>query len=104
MSDAPDRRGSDVRLVIVEERLREVLDTVKGIDQALRFPENSPLGRQLIERADRNAKNIDVLRVDVDTLEQRFDEMTGVVKALRLVSLLIGIALGIFGLIQLVHP
>lgn len=96
----PDRRHVDVRLAIVERDVKRVLDTVTEIDKALRFPEGSPLGRSLIERADRNASNITALRVDVDALEARQDELTGVVKALRMASLLLGIAIGVYTLLQ----
>jgi hypothetical protein len=102
--DSPRRRSADTRVELLERDMREVLRTVRAIDDALRFPENSPLGRQLIERADRNASNIAIIRQDVDVLETRFVEMTGVVKALRIISLLIGICLGVFGLLQVVHP
>lgn len=102
--DDPRPRGQDARLALLERDMREVLSTVRGIDSALRFPEQSPLGRNLIERADRNAANIVKLREDVDTLDSRFDEMAGVVKFLRMAGLLIGIAIGIFTLVQLVRP
>lgn len=99
-----NRRTADTRLELLERDMRETLTTVRAIDLALRFPENSPLGRQLIERADRNATGIAALRQDVDALDERFAEMTGVVKALRIASLVIGIGLGLFGLIQVVQP
>lgn len=102
--ERPQRRSADTRLELLERDMREVLRTVRGIDEALRFPEHSPLGRQLIERADRNAAGITSLRIDVDVLDQRFAEMTGVVKALRIASLIIGIVLGLFGLLQVVQP
>jgi hypothetical protein len=106
MTDAePIRpRGQDARIALLERDVREVLTTVRGIDSALRFPEQSPLGRNLIDRADRNAANIATLRTNVDVLEARFDEMAGVVKFLRLTSLLIGLVAGVFALIQVVRP
>lgn len=82
--------------------MAQVLALVQGIDSAMRFPEQSPLGRQLIGRADANAANIRELRTDVDVLESRFTEMSGVVKALRIASLIIGIALSLFALFQVV--
>ena len=49
------RRTVDTRLSLLERAVEEVLTTVRGIDSSLRFPENSPLGRELTGRADRNA-------------------------------------------------
>lgn len=81
-----------------------VLDTVRSIDTALRFPEHSPVGRALVDRADRNRDAIKALRGDVDALEVVVTELKGVVKALRFVGLLVGIVLSILTLIQVVNP
>jgi hypothetical protein len=99
--DAPQRRSADVRLAIVERDIKRVLEMVTDIDKALRFPENSAVGRQLVERADRNAEAIGRHDTRIEELEDRVTELVGVAKALRIASLLIGIAIGIFTLSQI---
>ena len=122
-----------VRLAWVERDVKSVLSTVLEIDKALRFPENSALGRQLLERAQRNADGISELRgaldahreqgrqnvqkvrdelnghadkvsARLDAVEDRVTELNGVAKALRIASVLVGILAGLFTLFQLVRP
>lgn len=105
-----EQDGTDARLRLVERDIQEVLTTVRVIDQALRFPEQSPLGRELIGRSDRNAARIDKLDKEHEKLEDalvvfktKFDELNGVVKALRIISALLGIAVAVITLLTFVN-
>jgi hypothetical protein len=91
----------DVRLAIMEREVTETKRIVESIDQSLRFPEQSPVGRALIARADTNADNIKYLREDVDEHNKKLDEMEGVIKGLRLVSTLLGVIIAIYTLSQI---
>jgi hypothetical protein len=119
--------NTEARLAILERDVQEVLGMVRQIDAGLRFPEQSPIGRTLTEKSQRNADAIQGVRSDlgamgkevdgkvekgdftpllkdVNDLQKNFDELNGVVKALRMISLLVGIALGVFALFQVVQP
>jgi hypothetical protein len=102
MTEGLERRQVDVRLAIVEQDIKRVLDTVTEIDKALRFPENSALGRNLIDRAERNAKNIESNTSRIEALEDRVTELDGVAKALRIAALLLGLAIAVYTLAQVV--
>lgn len=85
--------------------MKQVLDMVKGIDQALRYPEGSPLGRDLVGRAERNEAAIRKLQerdvshdTEIDKFNAMVDQRDGVIRFLRFASLLIGIILALFAL------
>lgn len=107
----PERRSSDARLVVLEHDVADVLVIVKSIDKALKYPEESPLGRSLTARADANRAAILALETadavqdaQIDALQTTVHELNGVAKAMRVVSLLVGIAIGLLTLYSIAQP
>jgi hypothetical protein len=78
--------------------MSEVLVTVKSIDAALKYPEQSPLGRTLSERSEANRAAIRALEESDDRQNAVINELNGVAKAMRIVALLVGLAVSLLTL------
>lgn len=93
------------RLTLLERDVKQLLELVKSLDAAMRFPEESPLGRELVGRAQRNEDEIRKLKekdahhdAEIDKFNAMVDQRDGVVRALRMAALLLGIIVALLTL------
>jgi hypothetical protein len=117
MTDTPTpAQKLDTRLTLLERDMKQVVETIlprmdnkldsigNAMNNLQSEPQQSPLGRALLSRADANMARIERNTTRLDSLEDWRSEMTGAAKVTRYIQIILGIAVGLITLYQVAKP